>query len=389
MAVMRIDIVTLFPGMVEPVVAESILGRARTRGLVDIRVVNLRDYAEGRHRITDDYQFGGGGGMVLKPEPLFAAVEALRTPGARVILTDPRGRRFTQEVAAELTQVAHLILLAGRYEGVDERVGAGLADEMISIGDYVLTGGELPALVMADAVTRLMPGVLGAEGAAERESFASGLLEPPQYTRPEEFRGARVPGVLLSGDHARIARWRRLQALYMTWRRRPDLLATATLDADEKHWIERFERGETLPDDGRALAKKRKKEPSDGRDSAGRGRAHEEGPGGVFARRSGARAREGHRGREGADAGLRGHRDPSPGRRAARLVHRAPHLLRGGRGAHVPARTRRGSSAWSVMRRGQVRRSKLYYLRSLAGKAARIKEKRASAVPATAATDQE
>ena len=213
MAVMRIDIVTLFPGMVEPVVAESILGRARTRGLVDIRVVNLRDYAEGRHRITDDYQFGGGGGMVLKPEPLFAAVEALRTPGSRVILMDPRGRRFTQEVAAELTQVAHLILLAGRYEGVDERVGDRLADEMISIGDYVLTGGELPALVMADAVTRLMPGVLGAEGAAERESFASGLLEPPQYTRPEEFRGARVPGVLLSGDHARIARWRRLQAL--------------------------------------------------------------------------------------------------------------------------------------------------------------------------------
>jgi tRNA (guanine37-N1)-methyltransferase len=247
---MRIDIVTLFPGMVEPVVAESILGRARTRGLVDIRVVNLRDYAEGRHRITDDYQFGGGGGMVLKPEPLFAAVEALRTPGARVILTDPRGRRFTQEVAAELTQVAHLILLAGRYEGVDERVGAGLADEMISIGDYVVTGGELPALVIADAVTRLRPGVLGGEAAAERESFASGLLEPPQYTRPEEFRGARVPGVLLSGDHARIARWRRLQALYMTWRRRPDLLATATLDADEKDWIERFERGETLPDDG-------------------------------------------------------------------------------------------------------------------------------------------
>src|SRR5499426_3649591 len=243
---MRIDIVTLFPDMVTPVLAESMLGRAQTRGLVDIRVVNLRDYAGGRHRVTDDYQFGGGGGMVLKPEPLFAAVEALRTPGARVILTDPRGRRFTQEVAAELTQVAHLILLAGRYEGVDERVGAGLADEMISIGDYVLTGGELPALVIADAVTRLRPGALGAEGAAERESFASGLLEPPQYTRPEDYRGARVPGVLLSGDHARIARWRRLQALYMTWRRRPDLL-----DADEKRWIERFERGETLPDDGR------------------------------------------------------------------------------------------------------------------------------------------
>jgi tRNA (guanine37-N1)-methyltransferase len=246
---MKIDIVTLFPGMVEPVVSESILGRARARGLVDIRVVNLRDYAEGRHRVTDDYQFGGGGGMVLKPEPLFAAVEALRTPATRVILTDPRGRRFTQQVAAELARVPHLILLAGRYEGVDERVSARLADETLSIGDYVLTGGELPALVVADAVTRLLPGVLGAEGAAERESFASGLLEPPQYTRPEEFRGARVPGVLLSGDHPRIARWRRVQALWLTWKHRPDLLASATLDTADRGWIERFERGESPPSD--------------------------------------------------------------------------------------------------------------------------------------------
>ena len=245
---MRIDIVTLFPGIVEPAVSESILGRARARGLVDIRVVNLRDYAEGKHRVTDDYQFGGGGGMVLKPEPLFAAVDALRTPQARVVLLDPRGRRFTQDVAAELTHASHLILLAGRYEGVDERVGEGLADEVISIGDYVLTGGELPALVLTDAVTRLLPGALGAEGAAERESFASGLLEPPQYTRPEEFRGARVPAVLLSGDHARIARWRRVQALWLTWRRRPDLLAQAGLDADDRRWIEQFERGEAPPD---------------------------------------------------------------------------------------------------------------------------------------------
>jgi tRNA (guanine37-N1)-methyltransferase len=244
---MRIDIVTLFPGMVTPVASESILGRARARGLVDIRVVNLRDYAEGRHRITDDYQFGGGGGMVLKPEPLFAAVEALRTPETRVVLMDPRGPRFTQQVAAELARVTHLVLLCGRYEGVDERVATELADEVLSIGDYVLTGGELPALVVADAVTRLRPGVLGGEGAAERESFAGGLLEPPQYTRPEEFRGARVPGVLLSGDHARIARWRRLQALWLTWRRRPDLLAQASLDAEERRWIERFERGEQPP----------------------------------------------------------------------------------------------------------------------------------------------
>src|SRR2546422_5311884 len=228
--------------MVEPVLSESMLGRARTRGLVDIRVVNLRDYAEGRHRVTDDYQFGGGGGMVLKPEPLFAAVEALRTPAARVILTDPRGRRFTQSVAAELARVPHVILLAGRYEGVDERVSNRLADDVLSIGDYVLTGGELPALVVADAVIRLLPGALGAEGAAERESFASGLLEPPQYTRPEEFRGARGPGVLLSGGHPRSARGRRGQALSRTWRGRPGLLRHAGLTAEERPPVGRFKR---------------------------------------------------------------------------------------------------------------------------------------------------
>lgn len=241
---MRIDIVTLFPGMVEPVIATSILGRARARGLVDIRVVNLRDYATGKHRVTDDYQFGGGGGMVLKPEPIAAAVQALRTEPSRVILMDPRGRTFTQAVAAELAQHPHLILVAGRYEGVDERVGELVADERLSIGDYVVTGGELPALVVTDAVARLLPGVLGGEGAAERESFAAGLLEPPQYTRPEEFRGARVPDVLLSGDHARVARWRREQALWLTWRRRPELLAEASLTDEERRLIERFERGE-------------------------------------------------------------------------------------------------------------------------------------------------
>jgi tRNA (guanine37-N1)-methyltransferase len=242
---MRIDVLTLFPGMVEPVVAASMLGRARSRGLVDIRVVDLRDYAAGRHRNADDYQFGGGGGMVLKPEPIFTAVEALRTEATRVILLDPRGRMFTQAVAAELAQETHLILIAGRYEGVDERVSDLLADERISIGDYVVTGGELPALVVTDAVTRLLPGVLGAEGGAERESFARGLLEPPQYTRPEEFRGAHVPGVLLSGDHARVAQWRREQALFLTWRRRPELLSEASLTDEERQMIERFERGET------------------------------------------------------------------------------------------------------------------------------------------------
>jgi len=248
MATSRIDIVTLFPGMIEPVLDTSMLGRARRRGVVDVRVVNLRDYAEGRHRVTDDYQFGGGGGMVLKPEPLFAAVEALRTPEARVVLMDPRGRTFTQVVARELATVSHLILLAGRYEGVDERVSERLADEAISIGDYVLTGGELPALVVADAVIRLLPGSLGAEGAAERESFASGLLEPPQYTRPEEFRGARVPAVLLSGDHVRIERWRRAQALWRTWQSRPDLLREAVLTHDEQQLVARFERGEPVPE---------------------------------------------------------------------------------------------------------------------------------------------
>ena len=241
---MRIDIVTLFPAMVEAPLRESILGRARARGLVDIRVANLRDYAEGKHRVTDDYPFGGGDGMILKPEPLFAAVEALRTPEARVILMDPRGRLFTQAVARELAAARHLILLAGRYEGVDERVAERLVDESLSIGDYVLTGGELPALVVTDAVVRLLPGVLGAEGGAERESFADGLLEPPQYTRPAEFRGARVPEVLLSGDHARIAAWRRTQAIYRTWRTRPDLLERARLTPAERELVERFKRGE-------------------------------------------------------------------------------------------------------------------------------------------------
>ncbi len=245
---MRIDIVTLFPSMVEPVLGESMVGRARARDLVDIRVVNLRDYAAGRHRTTDDYQFGGGGGMVLKPEPLFAAVEALRTPGARVVLMDPRGRRFTQDVARELAALSHVILLAGRYEGVDQRVSERLANDSISIGDYVLTGGELPALVVTDAVTRLLPGVLGAEGATERESFASGLLEPPQYTRPERFRDAAVPAVLLSGDHERVARWRRIQALWCTWQQRTDLLPRAELSAGDLAVLQRFERGERPED---------------------------------------------------------------------------------------------------------------------------------------------
>ena len=245
---MRIDIVTLFPGMLEAPLAESILGRARARGLVDIRVHDLREHATGRHRVTDEAPFGGGGGMILKPEPLAAAIDALRAAGSaeappRVILLGPAGRRFTQAVARELVRRPHLLLVCGRYEGVDERVSEQLVDEELSIGDYVLTGGEPAALVVADAVTRLLPGVLGDEDAPAHDSFARGLLEHPQYTRPEVFRGAAVPDVLRSGDHGRIARWRTLMSLWRTWQRRPDLLETADLTPEEQKWTDAFRQG--------------------------------------------------------------------------------------------------------------------------------------------------
>ncbi len=242
---MRIDIVTLFPAMLEAPLAQSILGRARARGLVDIRVHDLREHATGRHRVTDEPPFGGGGGMILKPDPFAAAVDSLRSGGAdaRVILLGPAGRRFSQDVARELAGRPHLILLCGRYEGVDERVSERLADEELSIGDYVLTGGEPAALVVADAVTRLLPGVLGDENAPASDSFARGLLEHPQYTRPEVFRGMSVPEVLRSGDHGRIARWRQLMSLWRTWQRRPDLLETADLTPEEQKWTDGFRQG--------------------------------------------------------------------------------------------------------------------------------------------------
>lgn len=242
-AVQRTDIVTLFPEMVEAPLAASILGRARERGRVDIRVHALRDHATGRHQVTDDAPFGGGGGMILKAEPLAACVESLRGPETRVILLDPAGRRFTQEVARELARRPHLVLVCGRYEGVDERVRETVVDEELSIGDYVLTGGELAALVVVDAVTRLHPGVLGDEGAPERDSFARGLLEHPQYTRPDVWRGQAVPPVLLSGDHGRVERWRRVQSVWRTWRRRPDLLETADLTPEEQKWVDGFTQG--------------------------------------------------------------------------------------------------------------------------------------------------
>ena len=247
---MRIDIVTLFPAMLDAALAQSILGRARGRGLVDVRVHDLREHAAGRHRVTDEPPFGGGGGMILKPEPLAAAVDALRAEGdeAHVLLLGPAGRRFSQEVARDLAARPRLVLLCGRYEGVDERVSETLADEELSIGDYVLSGGEPAALVVTDAVVRLLPGVLGDEAAPTHDSFARGLLEHPQYTRPEVFRGASVPEVLRSGDHGRIARWRQLMSLWRTCRRRPDLLETADLTPEEQKWTDGFRQGRT-PDD--------------------------------------------------------------------------------------------------------------------------------------------
>ncbi len=235
---MRIDIITLFPRICGEYVGESILKRAGEQGLAEIRVVNLRDYTHDRHRTADDRPYGGGAGMVLKPEPLFEAVEDLQTPSSRVVLLSPRGKLFDQAAAFRLSREGHLILIAGRYEGVDERVSEFLADEEISIGDYILTGGELAALAVADSVVRLVPGVLGDPGSAVDESFARGRLEYPQYTRPEEYRGLAVPEILLSGDHEAVARWRARQALLLTRRRRPDLLAEYPPDDREKQWLE-------------------------------------------------------------------------------------------------------------------------------------------------------
>jgi tRNA (guanine37-N1)-methyltransferase len=220
---LQIDVVTIFPQMLGGFLGESMLKRAVRMGKVDIRTVNLRDYTTDVHRTTDDRPYGGGPGMVMKPEPIFAAVEAVRSEESRVILMTPQGRRFDQALARDLSREKHLIFICGHYEGVDERVRMALVDDEISIGDYVLTNGALPAAVVIDAVVRLRPGVLGAEGAAEQESFEGGLLEHEQYTRPAEFRGMRVPDVLVSGDHAEIARWRAMRARERTLERRPDL----------------------------------------------------------------------------------------------------------------------------------------------------------------------
>jgi tRNA (guanine37-N1)-methyltransferase len=237
----RIDILTLFPEVFRGPFEASIIGRAVQAGLLQVFVHNIRDYAEGRHKVVDDYSFGGGPGMVMKPEPLFQAVESVvaqASPGGRVVLLTPQGRLLTQEVAQELSGEERLLLICGHYEGVDERVREHLVDDEVSIGDYVLLGGEFPALVVVDAVVRCVPGVLGSESSLEEESHAEGLLEYPQYTRPAEFRGWRVPEALLSGHHAEIARWRRQRSLLRTARRRPDLLARAKLTDQERRWLE-------------------------------------------------------------------------------------------------------------------------------------------------------
>ena len=221
---MKIDVLTLFPAMFAGPLDESIIKRAREAGRLDLAIYNLRDYAHDRHRTVDDRPFGGGPGMLLKPEPIFEAVESLAREGTRVILLSPAGRTFNQAIAQELAGLEHLLLVSGHYEGFDERVREQLADDELSIGDYVLTNGALPVMVIVDAVTRLLPGVLGDEGSARDDSFSQGLLEYPQYTRPAEFRGMKVPEVLLSGNHAEIARWRAEQARLRTQERRPDLL---------------------------------------------------------------------------------------------------------------------------------------------------------------------
>jgi tRNA (guanine37-N1)-methyltransferase len=220
----RIDILTLFPGMFAGPFDESILKRARASGQLDVRLVDIRTYATDRHRSVDDVPYGGGPGMVLRCEPLVAAIEAVRQPGSRVVLFSPQGRVLTQRLASELAGESHLVLVCGHYEGVDERVREHLIDEEVSIGDYVLTGGELPAMVLVDAVARLLPNVLGAATSLEEESYAGGLLEYPQYTRPSDFRGWKVPPVLLSGNHGLIREWRLERSLERTLRRRPELV---------------------------------------------------------------------------------------------------------------------------------------------------------------------
>jgi len=220
---LRIDVITIFPAMLQGFLTESILKRAAEKNAVSYRIINLRDFTNDRHLTVDDRPYGGGPGMIMKPDPIFKAVEAIKTPQARIILMSPQGKIFNQTTARELKNCSHLIFICGHYEGVDERVSQALVTDEISIGDYVLTNGTLAATVVIDAVVRLLPNVLGAEGAADYDSFSAYQLEHPQYTRPEEFRGMKVPSVLLSGNHSEIERWQNEQSKNRTRERRPDL----------------------------------------------------------------------------------------------------------------------------------------------------------------------
>ena len=254
---MQFEVFTLLPEVFAPYLESSILLRAQQRGLIEVRLHNIRDYTQDRHHTTDDTPYGGGGGMVMKPEPVFEAIESVLgledghakpapDSGARqgipIILLTPQGRVFTQRVAEELARHERIALLSGRYEGVDERIREHLVTDEISVGDYVLTGGELPALILIDAISRLIPGVLGDPTGAEDDSHSMGLLEYPHYTRPPDFRGWKVPNVLLSGDHGRIEKWRREQALERTYRKRPDMLERAELSDADKKFVERLKK---------------------------------------------------------------------------------------------------------------------------------------------------
>lgn len=247
---MRISIVTIFPDLFPSAFADGMIRAAREKGVLDTRIVNLRDFTDDRHRTTDDYPFGGGVGMIMKVEPIDRALASLnvgakgdRPPGTRVALTSPQGRRFTQDVAREYATLDHIVLVCGRYKGVDERVAERLADEEISIGDVVLSGGEPAAQCVVDAVARLLPGVLGDFDSAESDSFHAALLDSSYYTRPAEYRGWAVPTTLVSGNHQEIARWRRRDALRRTWKRRPDLIDREALTPEERRFLEELEGG--------------------------------------------------------------------------------------------------------------------------------------------------
>jgi tRNA (guanine37-N1)-methyltransferase len=245
---MEIDVITLFPEMFPGVFGTSIIGRAQKAGIVRIQLIDFRTYSTSKHKTVDDAPYGGGGGMVLRPEPVFRAVEAclVQSPvprsRSRVILLCPQGVPYTQQKAVELAEYERLVLICGHYEGYDERIREHLVDEEISIGDYVLTGGEIPAMVIVDSVVRLLPGALGNTASAARDSFRTGLLEHPHYTRPSVFRGWEVPGVLLSGNHHEIERWRRREALRRTYERRPELLARAELSEEDRAFLEELRR---------------------------------------------------------------------------------------------------------------------------------------------------